>query len=100
MDGGGCEDEIRNHNDPGDTRDDGGLSAKVRRKHEKSNASSRAKQHGGADDMEIFQNEIQHYRSSRTANATKCSTIIGQIFSIGPKGSAQRRGTSMVPMVA
>lgn len=40
----------------------------------------------GADDMEIFQNEIQHYRSSRTASATKCSTMIGQIFSIGPRG--------------
>ena len=47
----GREDKVRNHNNPGDSRDDGRLSAEVSRKHEKSNAGSRAKQHGGADDM-------------------------------------------------
>jgi hypothetical protein len=66
----------------------------------KGDAGSRPEQHRSPDDMQIFMNKIQHHRSSEIARATKCNTIMGQIFSIGPSGSAQSRGTSIVPMMA
>ena len=63
----------------------------MRQQHEECDPGSGAEQYGGADQVQELEREKQRHRSSRVAKATRCKTMIGKIFSIGPNGSAHSR---------
>jgi hypothetical protein len=94
------EQEIGKDDGARNARDLVRIAAQMRHQHEEGDARAGAEQHRRADHVHGLEDEIQHQRSSRIAIATRFSTSTGQILSIGPSGSAQSRGTRMVPITA
>src|SRR3954469_25783806 len=75
------------------------VSSKMCHQQEERYASPCAQQHCRADQVQPFQHEIKHQRSSNIANATTVKTTIGAIFTSGPSGSSQSHGVIAVAAI-
>ena len=85
------------HDDAGHRRHDPRFPGAVRHQHEEGDAGAGAEQHGGTDDVQVLEREVErHQRSSRIASATRLRTIIGSTFKSGPSGSAHSPGSNSV----
>ena len=95
-DGGGGEERVGDHHDPGNMSDQGGVPALMRHHHKKRDARAGSKQDRGPDDVQEKEDVVRH-RSSAMARTNRVSSMDGRTLTKGPRGSAQRSGAMRVP---